>query len=84
MVLVKYSHDKRYDDSMICTHDMQKMKAISATRIFEVYDQLLGHDVIGIDEGQFFEDIAEMAEDLVQMGKLVKEIFELDNHFWIR
>jgi thymidine kinase len=53
VIVVKYSRDNRYDDVMLCTHDLRKMDAISAIRISDVYNQLLDFDVIGIDEGQF-------------------------------
>jgi len=69
--IVKYARDNRYDDVMICTHDLRKMDAISALRIGDVYSQLIEHDVIGVDEGQFFEDVCEMAERLSNLGKIV-------------
>lgn len=51
--MVKYARDNRYDDVMICTHDLRKMDAISALRVADVYSQLLEHDVIGIGNKTF-------------------------------
>jgi hypothetical protein len=51
--VVKYARDNRYDDVMICTHDLRKMDAISALRVADVYSQLLEHDVIGIGNKTF-------------------------------
>lgn len=53
VIVVKYARDDRYDDVMICTHDLRKMDAISAVKLGDVLPQLIEHDVIGIDEGQF-------------------------------
>ena len=35
------------------------------------FDTLKQYDVIGIDEGQFFEDLVEVCEELALMGKIV-------------
>lgn len=58
-VLVKYSEDTRYDDNNVITHDMVKsrIKSIKTLRLSDIFDELIKYDVIGIDEGQFYEDI---------------------------
>ncbi|CAD5218744.1 unnamed protein product [Bursaphelenchus okinawaensis] len=80
VVVVKYARDTRYDDLMVCTHDLRKMDAISAVKVNDVWDELIKHDVIGIDEGQFFDDVVECAEQLADMGKTVI-IAALDGDF---
>jgi thymidine kinase len=57
VVVVKYARDNRYSDVMLCTHDLRKMDAISAVRLNDVWTQMMEHDVIGIDEGQFVSSI---------------------------
>lgn len=71
VVIVKYARDTRYDSSMACTHDMNKMEAISAVTLAEVYPELQNYDVVGIDEGQFFEDLVSHAQELANKGKVV-------------
>ncbi|KAI1726452.1 thymidine kinase domain-containing protein [Ditylenchus destructor] len=71
VVIVKYARDTRYDSSMACTHDMNKMEAISAVTLAEVYPEIQQYDVVGIDEGQFFEDLVMHAQELANSGKVV-------------
>ncbi|CAD5226166.1 unnamed protein product [Bursaphelenchus xylophilus] len=80
VIVVKYARDTRYDDVMVCTHDLRKMDAISALKVNDVWSKLIENDVIGIDEGQFFEDVVECAESLADMGKTVI-IAALDGDF---
>jgi len=70
-VVVKYSRDDRYDIGMACTHDLNKMEAISAVSLADVFDELLQYDVIGLDEGQFFDDVVPYAQTLANEGKTV-------------
>jgi thymidine kinase len=69
-ILVKYFKDTRYSESMISTHNKQTKDAIPASNISEIFDILMDYDVIGIDEGQFFNDILEV-EKLANNGKIV-------------
>lgn len=78
--IVKYARDTRYDNVMVCTHDLRKMDAISAVKVNDAWNDLCKHDVIGIDEGQFFDDVVECAERLADMGKTVI-IAALDGDF---
>lgn len=68
---VKYSGDIRYDNLKISTHDLVMWDAITGNNISDLYEELTTYDVIGIDEGQFFEDINEYAEKLANNGKIV-------------
>lgn len=69
--VVKYRRDTRYDDDKVATHDLQLHDAVSAVKISEVWNDLLSAQVIGIDEGQFFEDVVDCAENLANLGKIV-------------
>ncbi|MFH4979553.1 hypothetical protein AB6A40_006262 [Gnathostoma spinigerum] len=69
--IVKYLKDTRFSNDQVSTHDRQMQEAIGATQIRDVMDKILDADVIAIDEGQFFNDIAESCEDLANMGKVV-------------
>ncbi|VDK25492.1 unnamed protein product, partial [Anisakis simplex] len=55
-------------------------EAISAVRVSEVMHVLRDAHVVAIDEGQFFDDIAECAESLANQGKIVI-ISALDGDF---
>ncbi len=57
-IIVKYRLDTRYAKEEVATHDRQLMDAIPALTLAEVYSTLQQFDVIGIDEGQFFPDVA--------------------------
>ncbi|KAI6649720.1 Thymidine kinase, cytosolic-like [Oopsacas minuta] len=69
--LVKYKNDTRYDQDNIATHDKELANAISCTKLADIYDQLKENQVIGIDEGQFMEDLVEFCEKLANEGKIV-------------
>ena len=71
VIVIKYAKDNRYDTATASTHDKYKMEALSALSIAQVYEAIAGYDVIGIDEGQFFTDIAKYAQILANSGKMV-------------
>ncbi|KAI6239682.1 Thymidine kinase, cytosolic [Aphelenchoides fujianensis] len=71
VVVVKYKKDTRYDDVMVSTHDSLKMEGLRAMKLEDVWAKLMESDVVGIDEGQFFEDVVEGAEKLANEGKTV-------------
>lgn len=72
-IIVKHQKDNRYQSapSEIITHDFQTMNAISTNSLSEIIDILEKYDVIGIDEGQFFQDITIVAENLANKGKII-------------
>ena len=54
------------------THDGQTMTAVGCLRLSEVSEeQIAEHDVIAIDEGQFFPDLEQYAELWANAGKCV-------------
>jgi len=70
VLIIKYAKDVRYDVLNISTHDKQTLPAICATSLTDLTKQAENFDVIGIDEGQFFPDIA-WAEEMANLGKIV-------------
>ncbi|TNV76075.1 hypothetical protein FGO68_gene8572 [Halteria grandinella] len=68
---VKFAEDTRYSNDSISTHDRQTTKAVGAKLLSEIGDLWTTFDVIGIDEGQFFEDVATFAESAANTGKVV-------------
>uniref|UniRef100_F1KVS7 Thymidine kinase, cytosolic n=1 Tax=Ascaris suum TaxID=6253 RepID=F1KVS7_ASCSU len=69
--VIKYRGDTRYDANKVVTHDQLMHDGVIATHIADIFDELLAYKVIAIDEGQFFQDIAECCERLANMGKIV-------------
>ncbi|KAJ6235446.1 thymidine kinase [Anaeramoeba flamelloides] len=79
--VIKFARDVRYSVDKCSTHDRVMMDAVPCTgKLFEVEDKVKDCDVIGIDEGQFFEDIVEFSEHMANKGKVVL-IAALDGTF---
>ena len=74
VVCVKHSFDTRYTSgSEIVTHNQDTSKAPSyaSNTLGELMNTLIQYDVILIDEGQFFEDLAEGVSQLVTLKKYI-------------
>ena len=72
VLIVKFAADKRYGDEItIVTHSGVKNNAIAVNRLSELGETFHKFEVIGIDEGQFFEDIDDFAERAASFGKVV-------------
>ena len=70
--MVKFAADNRYGDKgTIVTHAGASMRAVAANRLSEVASLVDEYQVIGIDEGQFFEDIDQFCERIASLGKIV-------------
>mmetsp|Transcript_25099 Transcript_25099/g.27854 ORF Transcript_25099/g.27854 Transcript_25099/m.27854 type:complete len:174 (-) Transcript_25099:102-623(-) len=70
-LLVKYAKDYRSGEDTISTHDNITADAISCNELSEIELNAKHYDVIGIDEGQFFDDIAEFSDRMAIQGKEV-------------
>lgn len=71
-IIVKHASDVRYStEEKITTHDGVSYIALPSTRLSDVMDTLMQHEVIGIDEGSFFTDIYPCVMQLVSAGKQV-------------
>ena len=71
-IMVKFFADQRYSEkSEVVTHDLIKYDSINCKKLRDSFDTLKQYDVIGIDEGQFFEDLVEVCEELALMGKII-------------
>ena len=68
-IVIKYDNDKRYDG--VSTHDNRCHDALSTNILTDVRSKLLLYEVLGIDEGQFFVDIVDIAEEMAMLGKIV-------------
>ena len=71
-LMIKYHADKRYSDkSEVVTHDLIKYDSIECKNLSDSFEKLKNYDVIGIDEGQFFNDLVEICEELALQNKIV-------------
>ena len=73
---IKYNDDTRYSKTHISTHDHQMIEAKSCYRLEELDNQegvsWTNFDVIGIDEGQFFEDVSTKIQKRVLRPTLIR------------
>lgn len=79
-LVIKYANDTRYSEKCVATHDKQMIEAVSCKSLSEVEEMASQFDIIGIDEGQFFEEIVEFSENMANQGKVVV-IAALDGTF---
>ena len=71
-LIIKYALDVRYEEvDSLTTHDRQTLSAVSTVELMPLKTDAQNYDVIGIDEGQFFPDIADFAEEMANSGKTV-------------
>ncbi len=71
-LLLKYHGDQRYTSaSEVTTHDRGSAPAQICKNLCDVEKLALAHEIIGIDEGQFFPDIASWADKLANGGRTV-------------
>ncbi|KAL4493556.1 hypothetical protein ABPG72_004049 [Tetrahymena utriculariae] len=72
VLVVSFAHDNRYSDkSEIVTHQHKKHYAVKCFELKEIEQQYQYYDVIAIDEGQFFLDIADKCDQYANDGKIV-------------
>lgn len=75
VLLVKYCKDQRYSVGSVATHDNVTGPAgchtLSVASLSQVGDEYKNYDVIGVDEGQFYPDLAEFADRVASEGKVV-------------
>lgn len=71
VLFIKLDRDKRYSDDKVVTHDGLKQDALSCSRLKDAVRQSLDHDMICIDEGQFFPELVEFCDLMANVGKEV-------------
>lgn len=69
--VMKYSKDTRYSQDKVSTHDLKMRTAIPCSQLLPYIQICRQFEVIGVDEGQFFPDVVEFAEELANAGKTV-------------
>ncbi|QCO69502.1 recombinant pox virus thymidine kinase [Myxoma virus] len=71
-IVIKYEKDTRYGNkNNVYTHDSTSISAISTSSLCNVMELVKYANVIGIDEGQFFPNIATFCENMANEGKII-------------
>jgi thymidine kinase len=72
VIIFKPRIDDRYDAGDVVSHAGLRMRAVPVDGVAELVARAAGHDVVGIDEVQFFDEaIVDAALDLAERGARV-------------
>ncbi|CUG89967.1 thymidine kinase, putative [Bodo saltans] len=70
--VIKYCQDSRYSKDHVASHDKVTLRAkASVSKLSEVGDEWKYHEVIAVDEGQFFPDLLDFCRIASDAGKTV-------------
>jgi thymidine kinase len=74
--VINHTIDDRYDDTLLSTHDKIKIPCIKTNNLSETWEQIKNNkneifNVILINEGQFFDDLYGVVEDMLKEGKKI-------------
>lgn len=81
VAVINFADDTRYHETMLSTHDKVMIPCIQAKSLQTVYEEVKAADVILINEGQFFNDLAEIVLKMVDEDKKTVYVFGLDGDF---
>jgi thymidine kinase len=71
VLYIKLDKDNRYSKTKVVTHDGIMEDAISCASLSETVSLAFHHDIICIDEGQFFPTLVEYCDLMANVGKTV-------------
>ena len=80
ILIIKYKEDDRYSKTNIVTHNNRTISATITNKLINMDHLIENYDVILIDEIQFYEDGAFMADTWANKGKIV-ECFGLNGDY---
>lgn len=89
VVVINFSEDKRYHDTMLSTHDRKMIPCILSDDLVDNwsntlnphYSEMNEADVILINEGQFFKGLKEIVIDMIEKQGKIVYICGLDGDF---
>ena len=75
VIVINYSEDTRYSDKMLSSHDQIMIPCVFSKTLINALntDDIKSHDIVLINEGQFFDDLYETVIYLVE--KLNKRVY---------
>ena len=79
VIVINHTIDNRYDDNLMSTHDQIKIPCLKTEKLFDLQTNIRS-DVILINEGQFFPDLEEFVEKMLEQKKKIY-ICGLDGDF---
>jgi thymidine kinase len=81
--VINYVKDTRYHEDMLSSHDRKMIPCIFADKLSSIInkEEVVNADIILINEGQFFEDVFESVEILVEKMNKRVYICGLDGDF---
>lgn len=75
VLVINHSFDKRYDETLLSTHDKIMIPCIQVPKLFDInssyLEQLNESQIIIINEGQFFEDLYLWIEVMLRSNKKI-------------
>ena len=85
VIVINHTIDNRYDDNLMSTHDQIKIPCLKTEKLFDLWAEnidllIIRSDVILINEGQFFPDLKEFVEKMLEHKKKIY-ICGLDGDF---
>ena len=87
VVVINHTSDKRYSETMLSTHDLKMIPCIQASslcdamEILEIKNKINDATLILINEGQFFNDLYEWTEMMIETNHKEIYICGLDGDF---
>lgn len=89
IAVINYSEDTRYHDTMLSTHDHKMIPCIMSMDLNDLWNNeknmfnahIRNADVILINEGQFFKNLASVVLDMAENEKKIVYICGLDGDF---
>jgi len=89
VVVINFSEDKRYHDTMLSTHDRKMIPCILSDDLIDIwsntlnphYSEMNEADVILINEGQFFKGLKDVVLDMIEKQGKIVYICGLDGDF---
>jgi len=79
VIVINHTIDNRYDDNLMSTHDQIKIPCLKTEKLLNLQTNIRS-DVILINEGQFFSDLEEFVEKMLEHKKKIY-ICGLDGDF---
>lgn len=79
--VVNYEKDTRYHDTMLSTHDKQMIECIRINTLKSLLDTVDTYDVYLINEIQFFPEIYDVVQQLVDEHHKIVHVCGLDGTF---
>ena len=85
VIVVNHADDTRYDNTLLTSHDNNKIECVNCHTIGEIMDNIVlstkKSNVILINEGQFFDDLYESVLKLVNEFHCIVYVCGLDGDF---